>query len=99
MASLLSLTKQVSLGVLPACSFASAVPNRIQFWLNIDFALGKKKHSRDNFREGCSAGQNLPVGAVLAGLRSANSSAVRRPGRAKAGKTMVHTGTENYEQM
>jgi hypothetical protein len=74
MTSLLLLTKQVSLGVLPACLLASAVPDRIQFWLNIDFAWARKNRPGGN-HHGCrSAGQNLPYGAIIAGQRAANTS-------------------------
>jgi len=66
MRSLLLLTKARSLGVLPACLLANAVPDRIQFWLNIDFALARKKRSGGNFREQDDTGQNLPDGEILA---------------------------------
>ena len=74
MASLLSLTKQVSLGVLPACLFASAVPDRIQFWLNIDFARARKIRPGGNFRVVVRAGQELPLAANLAGWKAAKPS-------------------------
>jgi hypothetical protein len=98
MRSLLLLTKRVSLGVLPTWLLASAVPDRIQFWLNIDFALGRKNHPGGYVREPDGAGQYLPLGEILAGQSSANSAAAHRATRAKAGKIMVHTGTGKYEQ-
>jgi len=61
------LTKRVSLGVLPACLLANAVPDRIQFWLNIDFARPRKNRPGGNFRVMRGAGQELPLAANLAG--------------------------------
>jgi hypothetical protein len=98
MTSLLLLTKQVSLGVLPAWLLANAVPDRIQFWLNIDFARERKKPPGGSLRAPGAAGQKLPDAEILAGLSSAKLSAADRAGRAKAGKIMVHTGTAKREQ-
>jgi hypothetical protein len=61
------LTKQVSLGVLPACVLANAVPDRIQFWLNIDFARARKIRLGGIFLGVLRAGQELPLAAKLAG--------------------------------
>jgi len=68
------LAKQVSLGVLPACLLANAVPDRIQFWLNIVFALGRKKRPGGNFRERPGTGQILPHKEILAGQQAAITS-------------------------
>jgi hypothetical protein len=59
--------KRVSLGVLPACLLARPVPRRIQFWLNIDFALGRKNRPGGNFRSSVRTGQILPQEEILAG--------------------------------
>jgi hypothetical protein len=39
---------------------ANAVPDRIQFWLNIDFASPRKIRPGGNFRWLCDAGQKMP---------------------------------------
>jgi hypothetical protein len=54
------------LGVLPAGTLANAVPDRIQFWLNIDFASPFENPSGGNFRKARSARQKMPDWEIFA---------------------------------
>jgi hypothetical protein len=48
------------LDVLPAGHLANAVPDRIQFWLNIDFPQARKIRPGGNFLPPCDPRQKLP---------------------------------------
>src|SRR6266699_1840690 len=58
--------KQCSLGVLPACVLARAVPNGGNVWLNIDFARARKLRPGENCRMRPAARQKLPLPANYA---------------------------------
>jgi hypothetical protein len=56
------------LGVLPAGHLANAVPDRIQFWLNIDFPQARKIRPGGNFLCCDGTRQKVPDGENFAEL-------------------------------